>query len=412
MMDKNVSRGAALVSATWVFALAVFLVIAVAIAAVQMNQASTLEQQLADLRKNEAQALEGRQKAEKNLLDLTQIVGYGDPEKPTASSSTTAIQQNIEATKTQFTDMGADVKNLQTVLSRVVETAGQRSRDLAEKESQRQQLANEASEARSTTDRVSKEKQATIDDLRKQMQDATDRFASERSSMEQRIAALQEEGQQMEAKLRDAQAEFEKKESDSRKKVALLNARIQEFQKKLAFTKDPLRTDGHVLSMNEKLDLGFIDLGAKNKLRRGMRFEVLNADPSAPEAKKGMIEVTEVHPEFAEFRIVELKDRFIPLTGGDLISNPIYDPHAERRAVLVGRFSSRYNRDQLTALLAELGIQVQTQVDITTDYLILGSEEIVNGEPVSFNQNTDFKKAETLGVVIVPLKEIESFFNN
>jgi len=95
---------------------------------------------------------------------------------------------------------------------------------------------------------------------------------------------------------------------------------------------------------------------------------------------------------------------------GDEVHNPFFDPHGKKRAVLVGRFSGRFNRNQLSTLLKEVGINVQEQVDVTTDYLILGFEKIVNGEPVPFEQTQEFKKAENLGVDIFPLRRIESFF--
>lgn len=408
-MDNVSRRGAALVSVTWVVVMVILLLAAIAIAAVQMNNVSTLQQDKTTLATEKSRAEEAQKKAEDAILALSQQVGFQNPENRKSSSSLGAIKTTMERLGS-MPEMTTEVKTLQDLMIRLEEVANQRANEISEKDAQRKRAMAEADEARTSGEKSNREKQTMLDDARKQLNDANDRAAAERGTLEQRIASLQQQNRDLDAQYRDYQSKAEKKDSDNRKYVALLNARIQEFSRKMAFTKEPLRPDGQILSMSDKLDLGYIDLGNKNRLRRGMRFDVMTADASAPERKKGRIEVVEVHPEYSEVRVLDMIDEFVPMNSGDLVSNPLFDPTGERKAVLIGRFSGRFSRSQLTALLADLNIKVQPAVDVTTDYLILGSEEIENGEPKPFSQNPEVKRAEQLGVVQLPMREIESFF--
>lgn len=105
--------------------------------------------------------------------------------------------------------------------------------------------------------------------------------------------------------------------------------------KSLAFLKEPESKDGQVLSVSEHLALGWIDIGADERLARGTRFRVVSGKIGAQKLK-GWAEVTEVKPTMAEVSFSEIVDRFDPIVEGDVIFNPIYDPKGERTAVLCG----------------------------------------------------------------------------
>jgi hypothetical protein len=64
-----------------------------------------------------------------------------------------------------------------------------------------------------------------------------------------------------------------------------------------------------------------------------------------------------------------------------------------------------------------MGIHVQPKVDITTHFLIVGSE-LWNDpetnqpleEPLQVSDLPEYKEAEALGVQIIPLQDIREFF--
>ena len=193
--------------------------------------------------------------------------------------------------------------------------------------------------------------------------------------------------------------------------------RFNQLSKVLAFTKEPEKPDGVILATSKELSLGWINLGRVNRLKRGMRFEVISGDPTL-DTVKGMVEVTNVDERQAEVRIIDVVDPFYPVVAFDEIRNPLFDPTGERNAVLIGRFSGTYNEKDLRLLLDEIGINVQKRVDSDTAYLIVGQElyQDENGEPyeepVQPSELPEYKEAQAKGVQIVSINDVRGFFAN
>ena len=70
----------------------------------------------------------------------------------------------------------------------------------------------------------------------------------------------------------------------------------------------------------------------------------------------------------------------------------------------------------LQVLLAGMGIEVQDELDFSTDYLIVGSDLFVDEEgtplddPLSPTDLPVYKDAQANGVQIVPLTKLRSYF--
>jgi hypothetical protein len=171
-----------------------------------------------------------------------------------------------------------------------------------------------------------------------------------------------------------------------------------------------------VLEVSDRLGSGWIDIGANQRVVRGIVFEV-RSSRSGDQDVKALAEVTDVKANSAEVRFTNIADRYSPPVAGDVVANRLYDPVGGRNAVLVGRFSGAYNEQDLKALLAKMGIVVQPGVDKTTHFLIVGSEiwnDPDTGEPLTEpRQPSDtpvYKQAESLGVQIIPLQDIRDHF--
>jgi hypothetical protein len=99
-----------------------------------------------------------------------------------------------------------------------------------------------------------------------------------------------------------------------------------------------------------------------------------------------------------------------------VLINPLFDPRGERNAVLVGRFSGQYDEARLRQMLSRIGVRVQTNLDLSTDFLIVGSEILADefGEPLEEPlQPSDlpvYKQAQADGVQIIPIQRIREYF--
>jgi hypothetical protein len=251
--------------------------------------------------------------------------------------------------------------------------------------------------------------------LLKQIADDSANAAQRQAEFESRIAALTSQRDDLDAELRQRRAEIadlERKHAEARQ---TWQTRTQAVTQTLRFLEEPEKPDAEILAVSKDLGLGWIDIGAEQRLAVGTRFSVVSGKLGS-EAVKASVEVTKVNPTSAEVRFVEVKDPFDPVVPGDRVFNPLYDPVGERHAVLAGRFTGQYDESKLRVLLKNMGITVQDKLDVNTDYLILGSDMWTDEEgnpleePMSPTELPIYKDAEANGVQIVSIKTLSSYF--
>ena len=170
-----------------------------------------------------------------------------------------------------------------------------------------------------------------------------------------------------------------------------------------------------IIEVSDALNLGWIDLGANQRLTRGMRFRV-EGGPEGSRRFKGYADVVKVESNRAEVVFSEQVDRFDKIVPGDVLINRLYDPTGSRNAVLVGRFSGRFNEKELEVMLQRIGINVQEGLELTTHFIIVGSEMYTDPatnepleDPVQPQDTPVYRNAEAQGLQIIPLQDIQEF---
>ena len=160
--------------------------------------------------------------------------------------------------------------------------------------------------------------------------------------------------------------------------------------------------------------IGWINIGANQRVAAGMSFRVISGKLGS-KSVKCVAEVTKTEATRAEVLFTQVADQFDPPVVGDLIFNPLLDTKGQRNAVLVGRFALP-SENEVRGLLANLGITVQTKLDNSTDYLIVGMEMYVDKDgtaletPIQPSETAVYKDAEAKGVAITPLKDLRAYF--
>jgi hypothetical protein len=195
-----------------------------------------------------------------------------------------------------------------------------------------------------------------------------------------------------------------------------MRGRMAEMGRKLnPFVKEPNAADGKVLSVSANLMLGWIDVGAPDRLPVGTRFAVRSGGKGS-DRLKAMCEVTKVEGGMAEVLFMDQTDPFDPPTVGDTLVNPLYDPRGDRACLMVGSFSGRYAKDKVEGLLAGMGVKVQRSLDQYTDFVIVGSEMYTDaeGQPLDTPANPadapEVKAAIAQGCQVVLLKDLRNYF--
>jgi hypothetical protein len=404
-------RGATQVNVLWFIFTLVLLIMALASVAFQTTQMSDRDAAVAQAQQAAEKASDDWNQLNDKLVDLSRAVGFHDPNQPGSYPTSEAATTALEGLRSTFSNLTPEVKTIQEALPLAIEAFNQRGEKIATLEGQGRNLQSELEQARTAQRNIVADKDRQIAELRTQLSDAENRRSTELAQSESTIQALRQQNRDLDAQVRQAQTDAEQAQAAHRRELAVKDGRIDVLRRKTAIEKEPDRPDGRVVSVSTGTDLAFIDLGAKHRIRRGMRFQVLDGSPGGGHVK-AWVEVREPGRDLSEVAIFGVADRFDPVVSGDIVANPLYDREMERNAVLLGRFSGRFNRRNLELLLNDVGVTIQPDVDVRTDFLILGSEEeeaVVEQGP-RLEETETYKKAEALGVQILPLRDIQGFF--
>ena len=149
--------------------------------------------------------------------------------------------------------------------------------------------------------------------------------------------------------------------------------------------------DGRVVSVPPGAGTVIIDLGRHQRVRQGLRFQVIDKgqlipDPRDPKARptltptakaKGEIEVTQVFDDQCRCSILNLNFAD-PILPNDALYNAVFDPYLATQFVTVGLLDlngdGREDPELLDQLVKSIGAVVQPAVDIKTDFLIVGKD--------------------------------------
>ena len=155
------------------------------------------------------------------------------------------------------------------------------------------------------------------------------------------------------------------------------------------------RADGVVLEVQPANKLCFINRGLGHGISPGMTFQIYDKNEGLPRVGnleggidelppgKGSLEVTRVGQGSSECRIITLTAGTQVMVG-DLIANLIYDPNAKLRFKVYGEFDvnqdgrvSAEEADVVRRLIVQWGGQLTDDVNVDTDFVVLGAEPAV-----------------------------------
>lgn len=411
---KRSQRGAVRVSIVWLVSVLVLFFVALFLAYSAYDAAAKKELEAQEALAKFSEGEKRWQAETKGITDISQVVGWYDQQAPTPRT-------NLEALNTEFKELkealgaGPDVRDLRSLAAFAKTEYQNRGRTISSKDEEIDQNKVKANQAEQALRDSIKEKDTQLEQLRRELSDQTEAASSKQSDYEKRITELRDQVSQLDADLRESKAVTESADRKHADEVAAWETRAKVQGSKLAFLDEPEARDAKVIAVSKDLDLGWIDIGANNRLARGTRFRVVSGRPGAT-GVKAWAEVVGVEPQRAEVRFLEIADALDPVVAGDQLYNPLYDPKGQRYALLVGRFSGRYNEKELKELLGQMGIQVQDKLDVNTDYLVVGGEMYTDSDgnpvetPIQPSDLPEYKDAEGQGVQIVPLKDLRGYF--
>ncbi len=386
------TRGAAKVSIVWtIVGMVAFLLALVSFFLTNQELSTTT----ARLKRIEGEKKDVEAKLEESLKhtqELSQSVGFYD-ETAAPRSDVAALATGFKSMREAFPDIDPSVKSLGKAIPIAIQAHKALETKLKDQDGQLTSLRSEAEAKAKTLQDLTDSKDKELADLRRQLADTEQAKTDQQALLERQVAEQTENFKDRDAKLIAARKSLDDNaRKDAQKEEGLRTRLAEQGRKLLPFTKEPEAADGKVLEVSRDLNLGWIDLGSKNRLAMGTRFRVVSGPFS------------------------DRTDPFDPPAPGDVIYNPLFDPSGERHAVLLGRFSGAMNEKDLRALLAGMNIQIQKAVDKNTDFMVIGSEMYVdeNGQPLAQPvQPTDlpsYRDAVAQGVQVIQLNELRKYF--
>jgi hypothetical protein len=236
------------------------------------------------------------------------------------------------------------------------------------------------------------EKDAALQQVQQITQQQGESFASTAGDLRKQLQTAQDQINQVNSQNADLGAQVKK-----------LNVELDKTRQKLNDIRvDPTKAvtqqvDGHIVRVPGN-NLCFIDLGAGDQITPGLTFEVYDknegvpppGDPTTDEnlpIGKASIEVIRVGPSTSECRITR-QSAGAELNEGDLLVNLVYDKNTKYNFLVYGDFdlaqtgaATPKDADIIKRLITQWGGNVVSEINVDTDFVVLGKEPVIPDRP-------------------------------
>ncbi|MBI3818915.1 MAG: hypothetical protein HY286_09520 [Planctomycetes bacterium] len=400
-------RGASYVSVWWPIVFGLMFLVAVVMAWVQADKATKTDARNVQLESDKKIAENRTLDVQTKTRAFAEKTGY----KKDADGVVEAVDADIADIKKALGKDAPATGTIQDLMQVVLKLAQQRAEAVTQRDGDLKkkddQIASLNGDVKTTRDGLQKQlDQANSDARDKQSSDAS-RIQNLEAQVTQKDSAAQESQKNLAA----ATEKHDKEIADINKKYNLVEAKNADLNTKLAFLRAPSTPKGRIVDASDALPIAYIDIGERDRVVGGMRFEVCDYDNNRRLRSKGFCEVTSVEGSMSRVRL-ETIDKNNPIGKDDVILNPLFDPKGERRAVLVGRFPlASGGKKGVEQKLGDLGIKIAAAVDQSIDYLIVGDPEYTNtGDKQDLDSDPQVVAAAKLGTLRYSLRELEGFF--
>ena len=402
---RHHQAGAAIIN--WLIVVTILLFGSLGFTYTQNQTLDAVERDAQEARAAEATANVKWEEEEQDHVTLSELVGFRDVSAGLrVKSDGESIAALIESVKG---DLGRGEEVSLTLEDAVNELRSARSAAVVAKESadtdaSQQRAQREAAE--SAINDVESRLQKQIAQLTQDLQDEQDRATSQGRDDQGRFDELLAQEQQADARMRQANRERDEAEVTARKDLATADATIAALARRKAEI-EPEAPDGEVLSVASGSSLAYIDLGGRDGLKRGTRFELLRRDRSGALIVRGTVEVQELESAMSLVGLVGEPDPFDPMLPGDLVRNPHFESGDFTLPSTAG--SLTLSREFVTQRLEDLGSAVDETLTVETDVLVLGHKNLSDEFAPELTEAEEYIRADKLGIRIMRIDDLSRF---
>jgi hypothetical protein len=266
-------------------------------------------------------------------------------------------------------------------------SAGQAAGDAATQIALAQQLTQKANEDRDAAVKAKDDALAQQHAFEMSYQDKLQKMS----------LAMDGERKNMNSELQKAQTSLEEKDREIVESKRAATALVDKLAKRRVSPLDPLlrQTDGFINSV-ATADIVYINLGDGDHIVPGMTFEVYSRRQGIPKQEDLMdadnmpvgiasIEVEKVLNGVSQCRVIKTEVGQ-HIGEGDLIANLVYDRNTKYNMVVYGDFNlsgndlarrpeqAKGDQQKIKALITAWGGQIQKDINVDTDFVVMGAE--------------------------------------
>ena len=249
------------------------------------------------------------------------------------------------------------------------------------------------------------EREAILQAGRNAVADLDRQIAAKRVESERQIAALDTRVDNM-WKERDAEQNkclTEPIKWTAEEKVLVVKLTLEQAIRVKLIAKQKLQNDmntpvdGSIIEYDWRTKRGVINLGAEDGVKGGYEFDIYDRRPGTGRPDKrhyhGRLRCLDVYPRTSLFTLVACEwddEENHPVRSGDMVCSQLYDRLKLRKFAVKGWFpeGGAYSKDALKGMIVKRGAILKEDVELDTDYLVLG---IFSEEGLS-NLSTEAKK--------------------
>jgi hypothetical protein len=401
-------RGAA-VSVMWVIFLIVLLLGAGGWIYSRESEVAVVRSEAEQAKRDAALNLEQLQQKNSQVLELSASVGFRAD--PNADSAKALIEEKLTQVRGRFpNDLTPNDKTLEQMVDRLAAMVDARAQLARDADASFQTEKGKRETAESGKDGIESTLNGQITQLNTDLTDERERAQSAQQTADERSAGLQDQLDSMQAQMRTMESEFGTERTSLQREQDKLQGRVADLSRKvelIGVDTAPWDPDGEVVAVGGETGLVFLDVGSRDLLRPGVRFDVFQRVKGGKLAPKGMVEVREVSDEFSVAGIAGQVDLYNPIAPGDVVANPHFSRGREKVFFLLGTFPG-HGKAFLEKRLADLGAVVSPTLDSSVDFLVVGDKEPTE-DALELSETPEFKLADEFGIQVLRIGDIDRF---
>ena len=309
---------------------------------------------------------------ELEVLDISEIKDYLASKKNAYyfnNYDLSQVSRDIKAGGRDFT--------VEFILREVAEKTAVAKLALARANYEKDASAGREAELKKTLSAVRRRKDQEVQELKAQEARLNTIHDQENDKYTELESRLIQKDRELDSQIPVIEKEFKEKELKLKNKKLHLEQMIEQTAAQEVVRYHSIEPQGEIINPDVSMSFAFINLGKKDNIKLGMKFRVFRKIQNADRRWKGQVEVKKIFETYSQVSITQQIDPDDPITQGDSAINIFYDPGRSKFVALIGDFKRgdfQYDRDEIKRRLEWLGLTVENDGTMRTDFVIFGRE--------------------------------------